>query len=410
MASRPLGEVSALSLGYRLCRHRPAADSLERGLKSYYENEMQIFYQDDVREVLPLLPEHSVDMCITSPPYYGLRKYDGEPVIWDSVDGCQHEWEDAVIATQSGGGWAKSDAQNYKKDFALGKVSQGNFCRLCGAWRGQLGLEPTPELYIKHLCDIFDLTKRVLKKTGTLWVNIDDSYAANRSYQIDGTKQVDGSQPNIKQPQASDMGIPAKSLIGIPERFVLEMLNRGWIRRSTIIWHKGNPMPESVKDRFTSDFEYLYLFSQQQHYYFEQQFEAVQSSTIERYKYLNDGGNQKLSYGEDETHKINRINPIIEQPGHKDAMIEQGRNKRCVWTINTKSYSGAHFATFPPELVRTPILAGCPEGGTVLDIFAGSGTTLQVALSLGRKSIGIDQSVQYCKLATNRPAQLGMGG
>ncbi len=345
-------------------------------VKPYYENEFQRLYQGDVRELLPALSEASVDMVITSPPYYGLRKYDGEPVIWDGDKGCKHEWITKERLMHNGRGDAQKGGKFSTQPPMPDMPIQENFCRLCDAWRGQLGLEPTPELYIRHLCDIFDLTKRVLKKTGVMFVNLDDSYAES----------------------GKASGVPAKSLIGIPERFVLEMMNRGWIRRNTIIWHKNNPMPESVKDRFTSDFEYLYMFSQQQHYYFEQQFEEY-SPTVRW-----DGDTYKGAIKGDgaiESGGLDRERSCFPNP--------QGRNKRCVWTINTKPYKEAHFATFPPELVKTPILAGCPKDGTVMDIFVGSGTTMQVALSLGRKSIGIDTSMKYCELTKKRPAQLGNG-
>src|SRR3990167_8275066 len=146
-------------------------------------NAYQSLYQGDVREVLPHLPEASVDMVVTSPPYYGLRKYDGESVVWDGDEKCEHDWggDEATLIHENRNGLsggtvsAKSGVHGYKAGVA-------GFCSLCGAWQGQLGLEPTPELYIKHLCDIFDLCKRVLKKTGTIWVNLDDSYSANRSY------------------------------------------------------------------------------------------------------------------------------------------------------------------------------------------------------------------------------------
>jgi DNA modification methylase len=425
---------------------------MESKMKPYYENEMQAFYQGDVREVLPGLEEHSVDMVVTSPPYYGLRLYDGDAVVWDSVNGCVHEFMNTELELTGKPGSPKQASVRGSCDV----TARSGFCRLCGAWQGQLGLEPTPELYIKHLCDIFDLTKRVMKKTATLWVNIDDSYAGSWGNM---SHEPARDYPNGRPPQSYNQGVPAKSLIGIPERFVLEMLNRGWIRRNTIIWHKGNPMPESVKDRFTSDFEYLYMFALQGDYYFEQQFEK-QITTAAKVVSLKSFGGIGQATG-----PVSGLGERIIEPN------PLGRNMRCVWHINTKPYKHAHFATFPPELIETPIKAGCPQficskcgkprekiyksagtyedrkskgvggpynfapelqrqagdltasveclgytdcgcnapfiPGTVLDIFAGSGTTLQVALSLGRKSIGIDQSMKYCKLATNRPAQRG---
>jgi len=181
------------------------------------------------------------------------------------VKKCEHRWVEHKQPAKGGrtrpenppNVGANRSEQDNGISIRFGHTS--NFCSLCSAWKGSLGLEPTPELYISHLCGIFDEIKRVLKKTGSCWVNIGDGYSANRSYQVDGTKQVRGSQPRF-QPNLSESTQP-KSLIGIPEMFVLEMQKRGWIRRNTLIWFKPNPMPSSAGDRFTVDFEYLYFFT-----------------------------------------------------------------------------------------------------------------------------------------------------
>jgi len=254
-------------------------------------------YQGNCIDVLKTFPEKSIDMAITSPAYWGLRDY--------GVD-------------------------------------------------GQLGLEPTFDLYIKHLCDIFEETKRVLKDTGTLWIVIGDSYYHNRTkdneIQSINKNQKSGHPINIEKQK----GIKPKSLVGIPFRFAIEMINRGWILRNTLIWYKNNVMPSSVKDRFTVDFEYLFFFSKQGKYYFEQQKE------------------------------------------------ENGRNKRTVWNVNTKPFKEAHFAVFPEALIETPILAGCPPKGIVLDMFMGSGTTATVALKNNRSYIGIELNSEYIKIAEKR--------
>jgi len=367
----------------------------------YYQEPNQTLYCGHVLEVLRALPAESVDMVLTSPPYWGLRTYKTEPQIWgDNL--CEHEWGDGLIKNfnaqqDNSGGFTVKIIGRGKQGFTKGtsgEASQGQFCLKCNAWRGELGLEPTIELYISHLLQIFDEVKRVLKKTGTCWVNIGDSYAGSGKASGQSIEQVTAKQASNFSSAHIKMdygGILAKSLCGIPERFVLGMQDRGWIRRNSIIWYKKNPMPESVKDRFTEDFEYLFFFSKQGKYYFEQQFEPHISTA-------NYNGGQRRGL----------ISGDVEVSGQEQRHSENinygllGRNKRCVWEINTEPYPEAHFATFPEKLCETPILAGCPIDGTVLDPFCGSGTVMAVAKKLGRKAIGIDLQPKYCDLTVKR--------
>jgi DNA modification methylase len=231
--------------------------------------------------VLPKLPAESISCITTSPPYWGLRDYGIDPVIWDGDKNCKHVW---VMETKKaadnrrgvGTRWQHKDShypnenpESYpnRTECYKHKVEIG-FCQKCGAWKGSLGLEPTFELYIKHLCDIFDEVKRVLRKDGTCWVNIGDSYATspagnktienNPMFEKGGCYRLDNYRRDLKK----DFNIvPAKSLCDIPHRFSIEMTNRGWIKRNTIIWHKPNCMPSSANDRFTLDFEYLFFFT-----------------------------------------------------------------------------------------------------------------------------------------------------
>lgn len=321
-----------------------------------------IIHNMDIRDGLLLLDDKSIDMSITSPPYWGLRDYGEDTVsIWDGDSICEHEWDEYIRdsnkydrkpTTGTSGKQAIKDSTNYS---FIPDRTQG-ICHKCGAWRGQLGLEPTPDLYIKHLCDIYDGIKRVLKDTGTAWVNLGDTYSqsggAGSQYdkfmsknRLDGFKKYDGHKVE---------DLPPKCLCMIPFRFALEMVNRGWILRNTIIWHRPNAMPSSVKDRFTVDFEYLFFFSKKPKYYFEQQFEPLASTTIERVKHKFNPSKssgfaglsniQQTSYGE----KIKRGEV-------------RGRNMRTTWSIPTKNFKGAHFATFPSTLIETPIKSGCPE-------------------------------------------------
>lgn len=314
-------------------------------IKKKGDNEMEKnkVYIGDSSEVLKKITDGSIDMCITSPPYWGLRDY--------GVD-------------------------------------------------GQLGLESSFEEYIEKLCDIFDEVQRVLKDEGTCWVNIGDSYngsgkaGKNPEYQKKHTSfgKVMTEKSKFGMP-TNDKRIGKKSLIGIPFRFALEMINRGWILRNTIIWHKPNCMPSSAKDRFTVDFEYLFFFSKNKRYYFEQQTEPVKQESLKRYEYgLKSKWNEGV--GEQSIYNTDKMGDSFKTPNE--------RNKRCVWNISTKPYKGAHFAVFPEDLIETPIKAGCPEGGIVLDPFMGSGTTASVAKRLNRNYVGIELNPNYHELIDDR--------
>jgi DNA modification methylase len=229
----------------------------------------------DALNVLPKLPPESVNCITTSPPYWGLRDYGIEPIIWDGDKNCKHIWEKEITKRPNASGgktdWAKEKLaikgkENYQEFVDYHKrETESNFCLKCGAWRGSLGLEPTFELYVKHLCDIFDEVKKVLRKDGTCWVNIGDSYggSGNASGHTKDTKNLGykTSEMGATQGNQRTTGRYAKSLLDIPYRFSIEMTNRGWIKRNTIIWHKSNCMPASADDRFTVDFEYLFFFT-----------------------------------------------------------------------------------------------------------------------------------------------------
>ena len=305
-------------------------------------------------EILKTFPDASINMCITSPPYWGLRDYKTDPVKWQ--DG----------------------------------------------WLGELGAEPDFNAYINHLCDIFDEIKRVLKDDGTCWVNIGDTYGGcslNSSYGV----KAKGETSFLKsvehlQKVAHTRGKYSKSLLLIPFRFAIEMSNRGWTVRNVIIWQKPNATPSSAKDRFTVDFEYLFFFSKNKKYYFERQLEPIKQSTYDRCKSgcgINKGANYQ---------GLNKTNFERLQKRMLSGEIS-GRNTRTVWSIATHAYHGAHFAVFPPALLEIPIKAGCPEDGIVLDPFIGSGTTAVVANRLNRKWIGIELNPEYTKLAETRILQ-----
>jgi len=292
---------------------------------------------------LSLLPENICDKLIC--PHCG-----GEGLYH-----CEHEWGADILRLDRGAAKGKTAlVGNQLKEISGVSTPQGSFCLKCNAWRGELGLEPTIELYISHLLQIFDEVKRILKKTGTCWVNIDDSYAGSgKGIGSDHGKAVFTDDDIIKLPA---IDTPAKSLCLIPSRFALAMVEHGWILRNDIVWYKSNPMPESVKDRFTGTWEHLFFFVKSQRYWFEQQFEPVLLSSLEREKYGWNGafkGRYTVPWeGREECKDQCYTNPL-------------GRNKRDVWQINTEPTAQWHgiknFATFPEKLCETPILSGCPS-------------------------------------------------
>jgi len=217
--------------------------------------------QGHVLNRLKELESESVDCCVTSPPYWGLRAYKTEPQIWDGLEGCEHEWVIKKDKLHSGRGDAQRSGKYSLQEPVQDTPISSQFCIYCNAWRGELGLEPIPQLYISHLMQVFTEVKRVMKKSGTLWVNIDDSYSTTMGTTSYSGIDSHGSEELRHINKNRDYGVPAKSLCGIPERFVLAMQDLGFIRRNTIIWHKPSCMPESVKDRFTTDKKYQIIYA-----------------------------------------------------------------------------------------------------------------------------------------------------
>lgn len=308
--------------------------------------ETNIILQGDSAEVLKTLPADSVHCCVTSPPYYGLRDYGAD---------------------------------------------------------GQIGREESPERYIERLAAVFREVWRVLRPDGTLWLNIADTYCGTGSkgnhYDPKNPKGRTGQQVAINH--RAD-GCKEKDLIGIPWLLAFALRGEGWYLRNAAIWEKGNAMPESVKDRLTRSYEFVFLLAKSKKYYYDAAAiaEPVAEASIKRLK----GGRGAI-------HKYADSIPGqpaqgINRPRAAGAIPDEGiplfRNKRDVFHINTAPYAGAHFAAFPPKLAETCILAGCPKGGIVLDPFIGSGTSGLVAKQNGRRYIGIDINADYCRLAGER--------
>tara|TARA_R110000787_G_scaffold198653_2_gene309766 strand:+ start:17 stop:829 length:813 start_codon:yes stop_codon:yes gene_type:complete len=252
--------------------------------------------------------------------------------------------------------------KNFKEMNGVGDAIYKTSCPRCGAVREdeQLGLEETPENYINNMVKVFRLVRKLLTDDGTLWVNIGDSYSSGKRKSTTSQSLRGNTKYGVTRPPVIE-GIKQKDLIGIPWMLAFALRADGWYLRQDIIWHKPNPMPESVKDRCTKSHEYIFLLSKSPKYYFD--YESIKESTVD---------------------------------------LTGKRNKRDVWTVNVKPYKDAHFAVFPKELIDPCIKAGCPDGGIVLDPFMGSGTTAEVAVENNKKYLGCELNDTYKNLQQNR--------
>lgn len=289
---------------------------------------------------MKLIADNSIDCCVTSPPYWGLRDY-------------------------------------------------GNAY--------QIGLEVTPEEYVEKLVNVFREVKRILKKEGTCWLNLGDSYynyrtGAGQSLSKQ-TIAATGQDIPIECGRRANKqdGLKEKDLVGIPWMVAFALRADGWYLRQDIIWHKPNPMPESVEDRCTKSHEYVFLLTKSPHYYFNS--EAISEKSIHGGEIVKNKSKIFDNVKGFETHVKG------------DRLVAENRNKRSVWTITTKGFSGAHFAVFPHDLIEPMILAGCPEGGIVLDPFMGSFTTARTAKDLSRNFIGLELNPKYCEIGEKRLQQ-----
>ena len=295
----------------------------------------------DVRDALELLPSASVQCCVTSPPYFGLRDY-------------------------------------------------GN--------AGQIGLEATPAAYVSALVAVFRDVRRVLKNDGVLWLNLGDSYASKWACSrrnIVGSGSLENGKRDGRPDRLVD-GLKEKDLIGIPWRVAFALQADGWYLRQDIIWHKPNPMPESVRDRCTKAHEYLFMLTKRERYFYDADAiaEPLAESSVARL-------NQNVEARTGTTRHVGKTNGNFKAQGN----LETGkRNKRSVWTISTRPFKEAHFATFPPALVEPCILASSRPGDTALDPFFGAGTTGLVAQQHGRDWIGVEINPAYAEIARARLA------
>jgi len=352
--------------------------------------ELNIIHNESCLTGLPKLPDKSVNCCVTSPPYFGLRDY----------------------------GTAE-----------------------------QIGLEQTPDEFVAKLVQVFTEVHRVLKDDGTLWLNLGDSYSSGGRKERD----TDPKLPQRNNGFRPNDGLKPKDLIGIPWMVAFALRSAGWYLRQDIIWHKPNPMPESVTDRCTKAHEYIFLLSKSQRYYYDHKaiMQDAKGSSIQRLSQdvENQAGSSRVpgktngtmkaraswngsTFDKGKTGEMMETRGGIVKSGNKERKPASARgipddsdtglcgslpwegakaNKRSVWTVTTKPFKEAHFATFPPDLIEPCILAGCPEGGVVLDPFMGAGTTALVSRSLDRNYIGFELNEEYIQIAESRlKRNLGM--
>lgn len=369
-----------------------------------------------VLDHLKELPDASVHCVVTSPPYWGLRDYsrcecamkrysdievngsappgnagstvtqtpdplclkchgtgkdESLTVIWDAKEGCEHEWGPTLPPAKSGpgnkpGDFSTSSLTNPERQNTMDRPdSGGSLCRLCGAWHGQLGLEPTPELYVLHIVQVFQEVKRVLRDDGTLWLNMGDCYFGDSPVRVSGaeafSKEWDTTQTRSRggnrRSAASNGGLKPKDLIGMPWRVAFALQADGWYLRSDIIWAKPNPMPESVTDRPTKAHEYVFLLSKSARYYYDA--DAVREG--DKVYTRKAGGYSDIESGVGSYSESAYTRKGI---GLRDRDVTTfGRNLRTVWTIPTQPYPEAHFATFPEALAERCIKAGTSEKG-----------------------------------------------
>lgn len=437
------------------------------------------------RQVLSQMPDDVVQMVATSPPFWAQRDYKLPATMWGGDGNCQHQWQstDKKIAFQNNlGNNGSLDRSGVVREES---TNTSFFCPKCEGWLGQLGLEPSPELFVEHLVEIFEEVKRVLRPDGTVWLNMGDSYwgggfgvspggttdfarrypkqASNRGTAEHETRKMLGSLRK-KHPI-----LKAKDQSLIPFRLAIALQEAGWWIRSTIIWHKPNAMPSSVTDRPTTDFEYVFLMSERPRYYYDH------VAVMEPYQGpINRWGGTTMKANASKTKQYVEMQQIGStsalRTGGNLRPNQRGRNRRTVWSIPTKAFTGAHFATWPPDLARLMILAGsatkaCPHCGAgwkhwkikkghrqrrwsrknakgspynkqgsdqniydikyaptcgcpdndgtgrsiVLDPFAGAATTCAVAKLLGRDYIGIEANPEYAKMGRSRVQVFTLG-
>jgi DNA modification methylase len=316
----------------------------------------------DCREVLRTRPDESVQCCVTSPPYWGLREYGIPPVVWGGDPECVHEWQEKPVYRSIGG---EREYDSYDHDVKRGPAPAflaSSFCSKCGAWLGSLGLEPTIDLYVAHIVEVFREVRRVLRHDGTLWLNMGDSYSQDTKW---GGSSDSKNYISVKggyqvcRNNRTNSGLKPKDLCMIPARVALALQADGWWLRSDIVWEKPNVTPESTTDRPTKSHEYVFLLATSGHYFYDQNAirEPQTGNAHSRGKGLTP---KSAGIGYSRTIKANAR---FHQNCSANTEVPGGRNRRTVWSIPSAGFKGAHFATFPPALAELCIAAGTSERG-----------------------------------------------
>lgn len=372
--------------------------------------------------ILPTLAAGSVQTVVTSPPYYALRDYGLPPTLWPTVEytplpglppitvqgcdpACDHAWGEPIRAP-----WANDQPgpNGRKKNLESSRsrgLTAGESCVRCGGWRGCLGLEPDPLMYVGHLVHVFRLLRPVLADDGTAWLNLGDTYASGGNggggkFMAMRAHKGWGFRADKKGWRSAPAGTKDKDLLGIPWRVALALQADGWYLRNDAIWDKPNCMPESINDRLTRSHEYVFLLAKSKRYFFNHEAIAelaLTTRTDASMSFRREGNkrSESVSPGNRPTHRPDR--PDVRYAGEM-------RRRRTVWSIPSANYSGAHYAVMPDELADLCIRAGSQPGDTVLDPYGGTGTVARRAIALGRKAVLIELNPQYITLQDQRTA------
>lgn len=381
--------------------------------------------------MIPLL-DASVQCVVTSPPYWGLRDYKLEPLVWGEDERCEHDWGEELInagsSQRQGTTSNRRGCRNTGEQMLQRDRSNGCWCQSCGAWRGSLGLEPTPDLYVQHLVEIFREVRRVLRDDGTVWLVMGDCYqSGNRGAY--GRERAGVSKNFGHAEQKADFlsapnhlpqeGLKDKDLVGVPWMIAFALRADGWYLRSEIVWVKGysfhpttagSCMPESVRDRPTRGHEIIFLLTKSAHYLYD-------AAAVKEVGIWPKGTRAAKGSGTREGNRrgglrkkdVREVEGERRQTGSFQDRWDDGyatysgqRNLRSVWLINPQPYRGAHFATFPPKLVEPCVRAGSRPQDVVLDPFCGSGTVGVVCAQQQRRFVGLDLNPAYLGLAQSR--------